>query len=166
MSRHPSTVHVFVDSLLGPLARKLRMHGIDADWVPDSLFDAELMLERLVSDPERILMTNRKTILRNRDFLERVGAHRMLYVQNTDLNAVFKMLDVYTDEACFFTRCAECNGVLQKVDSKESVRDRIHISTFEKFDLFFECSECQKVFWQGSTYDLAKLACVKTGISS
>ncbi len=53
------------------------------------------------------------------------------------------------DDTNPFSRCPNCNGVLQSV-SKEEVIDRLEPLTKQYFDDFSQCPDCGQIYWAGS----------------
>jgi uncharacterized protein with PIN domain len=49
------------------------------------------------------------------------------------------------------SRCSKCNGELIQLDNteKERIRDLIHKKTYDYYDRFWLCKDCQSVFFQG-----------------
>jgi uncharacterized protein with PIN domain len=144
----------FVDTQLGPLARRLRMYGFDAEFVEEQFYDEELLLEALQSDPHRILVTNRRSILRKNSF-RALGA-RIIFTSSTNIELFLSNHGIVPNPSKFFTRCCDCNGLLQKVEDKESVRELVYPQTFASYDNFYTCEDCGKVFWEGALYQLAQ----------
>ena len=51
-----------------------------------------------------------------------------------------------------FTRCMECNGLIEPVD-KETIMSELPPRTRDEFDEFRRCTECGRLYWRGSHYD-------------
>jgi uncharacterized protein len=51
-----------------------------------------------------------------------------------------------------FTRCSVCNGKLQKINKSKiiSITNTIPEKIIETIDIFYCCSDCQKVYWDGT----------------
>ncbi len=47
------------------------------------------------------------------------------------------------------SRCPECNGVLERVSDKSMVRDRVPPQAYSVYDVFYLCTVCGKVYWEG-----------------
>ena len=63
------------------------------------------------------------------------------------LEQVFHALRLTAREA--FSRCAECNVVLDTV-SQESVRDDVPPYVFHTQERFRRCPRCRRVYWRGT----------------
>lgn len=131
------------DVNLGKLARYLRMAGFDTAYRNDAE-DEELI--------EQMLEENRALLTRDRDLLMyKVVQHG--YLPRSDdaaeqLEEVLRRFDLF-DDVKPYTRCPNCNGVLQSV-SKEDVMDQLEPLTKRHFDDFAQCSDCGQVYWAGS----------------
>lgn len=141
-----------VDSMLGKLARWLRILGYDV------VYDPSLPIGKLIeraNREERIVITRRKT------FPDDVSPTTMFNVE-CDLfpeqlyRTVSQLgLDTHTN---LFTRCVGCNERVQPID-KASAAGRVPERTWRELDQFFECPCCHTVYWEGShrTNTLKKL---------
>ncbi|NBC65252.1 MAG: twitching motility protein PilT [Bacteroidetes bacterium] len=139
----PDKLWFVVDVNLGKLAKHLRMAGFDTAYKNDAT-DSELIKQ--IKEENRILLTrDRKLLMRN---VVKIG-----YLPRSDdptkqLEEVFKRFNLF-DEIQPYTRCVNCNGVLENV-SKESVMDQLEPLTKKYFEEFSQCSECGQVYWKGS----------------
>lgn len=48
-----------------------------------------------------------------------------------------------------WTRCTACNGPLREAD-KDSVGDRLQHGTQRSYDVFAQCTDCERVYWRGA----------------
>lgn len=138
---------LIVDGMLGSLARKLRMYGFDTVYSPD--FDDKKLLEAADSE-ERILLTSDKILHAN---AFRKGFQSILVMGENDadrLVEVFSRLSISggnLDPAN--SRCPLCNGEIGKVDTLE-IAPFLPTKTLEMNVVFYRCSSCAKIYWQGS----------------
>lgn len=51
-----------------------------------------------------------------------------------------------------FSRCSNCNTKLNKVE-KEKIVNTLPPLVAKKFQVFYFCNHCKKVYWQGSHYN-------------
>ncbi len=140
----PLRVSRFIlDVHLGKLARYLRLLGFDTLYRND-YEDAELA--RLASEQHRILLT------RDRDLLKRAVVTHGCYVRAIDprrqVEEVLDRLDLYRAIRPVL-RCPRCNGLLAGVP-KQRVWERLPLHTRHCVEVFWECGECQQVYWEGS----------------
>jgi uncharacterized protein len=148
----PLRVTRFVlDVHLGKLARYLRLLGLDAVYLPER-HDADLV--------EGSLAENRILLTRDRELLKHGRLTHGSFIRATD--PVEQMVEVvrrfHLEGAISpFTRCPNCNGVLDQVDRAE-VLDQIEEGTRRIFDEFWRCHDCGQIYWRGAHFgDLERL---------
>ncbi|MBU2470525.1 MAG: Mut7-C RNAse domain-containing protein [Proteobacteria bacterium] len=123
------------DSMLGRLARWLRLLGYDAS-VPKRI--------PAQAAPEEALLTRRKA------WQGRPGvvfiAHDRLEDQ---LRQVLKELELTPEPRRFFSRCLDCNVLVHPL-SREDAAGRVPDYILDTAEGFNQCPSCGKVFWPGS----------------
>lgn len=131
-----------LDVHLGRLAAYLRMAGFDT------------LYRNHATDPELADMTVRERrvlLTRDRYLLMRAEVDRGYWVRSTNsreqLLEVVKRFDLFGSMRPF-TRCMECNSVLQDV-SLESVLQKLP-EQVRKQNAFRQCPGCGRVYWEGS----------------
>ncbi len=129
------------DAMLGRLATWLRLLGYDTVYLPDA-DDHELA--RIARAEDRVLLTRDVELTRRRGV-----RHVLIESEQVDaqLRQVFHALELSARDA--FSRCAECNLVLQSV-SKDRVRDQVPPYVFQTHDRFLRCRRCGKIYWRGT----------------
>jgi hypothetical protein len=138
------------DVHLGKLARYLRMAGFDVLY-KNNVTDNDLV--KISLDEKRTILT------RDRDILKRNEINHGYWVRNKTAEDQFKevierfQLKNLINE---FTRCLECNTLLNKVD-KENVISQLPPKVKEWHNEFYECPGCKKIYWKGSHYERMKL---------
>lgn len=135
-----------VDLTVGRLARSLRSAGFDTLYEP-SWGDRDI-LQALARQP-RLLLS------RNRDLLKRkqVAFGRLIRTgtPSEQLREVLDLLGI-ASPARPFSRCLECNALLQPV-AKAEILHRLEPLTIRYFDTFQICRVCDKIYWPGSHVD-------------
>jgi len=134
-----------VDANLGKLARHLRMAGFDALWT-NHWDDDEII---------RIAAVQKRTILtRDKGLLRRGEVERGYFVRATESEAqlaeVVRALQLERLIAPF-TRCRECNVVLEDV-AREAVLDRLPEMVRGLYERFKRCPGCERVYWEGTHF--------------
>jgi len=129
------------DSMLGSLAKWLRILGYDTLYFPD-MEDRELA--RLAMAQGRILLTRDQELARRKGFKSILIKSEKLQEQITQ---VLQELNLRENNP--FSRCPVCNTPLQPV-GKEQVRDRVPPYVFETQEKFSICPGCQRVYWRGT----------------
>ncbi|MBA3045039.1 MAG: Mut7-C RNAse domain-containing protein [Candidatus Thermoplasmatota archaeon] len=131
------------DTMLGTLARWLRILGFDTVYARDMGDDEIIQLAKL---EDRIIIS------RDRELCGRVLGS-ILLSQDTLRNQIITVLGLHPPEQrSILTRCLECNSVLQTAD-KISVAEEVPEAVFSKLNEFWKCPGCKKVYWKGSHYD-------------
>ena len=53
------------------------------------------------------------------------------------------------------SRCSKCNGVLEELDesNKSRIKDLVYDQTYNHYDTFWLCKECNSVFFQGGYWE-------------
>lgn len=143
---YPEGLRFLVDSTALKLARCLRLLGLDVETVDH--MDCREIARRATAE-HRILLTRNRELLQ----LKQLSCGRLL--RSEDYQA--QLQEVTT---CFpssrqtrlFSRCMQCNGVLQRVD-KASILHLLEPLTIQYYDEFRQCPKCAKVYWKGSHYE-------------
>jgi uncharacterized protein with PIN domain/sulfur carrier protein ThiS len=138
-----------VDCNLGRLARYLRLLGFDCLY-HNGLTDDEVAT--LSQREGRIVLT------RDRRLLHRKIITHGLFVRaerpREQVREVLRRLDLY-ELSRPYTRCARCNGLLERVD-KQSVTARLQPKTRRYYDDFLQCRACGQIYWEGSHHKASR----------
>ena len=135
-----------VDENVHRLAKLLRVVGLDAADCK-GMEDDEIAVEAERSS--RILLSRDHNLLKR----SRIVWGRLVRSQQP-WEQLSEILDLFDLKACLrpFTRCVYCNCGLQ-ARSKEDVLDRLEPLTRRYYESFFECPECNRIFWPGSHHE-------------
>ncbi len=132
-----------VDINVGKLARLLRMAGLDT-WYDPQLTEKELAARSATHG--RILLS------RNRDLLQRkcITWGRLVRAEMPE-EQLTEIISLYglCGQVAPFSRCLECNALLQPVD-KSAILDRLEPLTRKYYHRFNRCPDCDRIYWQGS----------------
>lgn len=132
-----------VDSMLGKLAKWLRVLGYDALYFRDAP-DGRLLA--LAQREGRILLTrDTRLLLRRRRCPILFIRHDRVWDQ---LRQVLRELGLSAG-ARLGTRCLRCNRSLEPL-AKARAEGRVPEYVFRRHDLFFHCEECGRIFWGGT----------------
>lgn len=133
-----------LDGMLGSLARWLRILGYDTLYHVD-MDDDELRNEAMRTD--RILVTRDEELYKKTKKTEVESAFiQSVHIMN-QLEELTKSLSISLIP--LNTRCPRCNGGLVPIE-KDQVEEKIPVESFKVFDDFWNCSECNAVYWKGS----------------
>ncbi|MCU7495651.1 MAG: Mut7-C ubiquitin/RNAse domain-containing protein [Ignavibacteria bacterium] len=138
-----------LDVHLGKLARYMRMLGLD------TLYSNNYSKDDLVN----ISLEKRRTILtRDRNLLKRNDVTHGYWIRSEEpLEQTREVIFRFhlRRDLSEFSRCMECNGVLESVN-KEDVLDDLPPKVRESQAEFYRCPECLRIYWKGTHYDRMK----------
>ncbi len=132
------------DRMLGKLVRNLRIVGFDAVRLEDG------------ADPvEQARRTRRILLTRNRSTARRCASldiEHILILDNYPHGQTREVLGRtgLKDRLEPFSRCLDCNSVLEKVDGKEKVKGWVPPFVYDTQDSFSQCPGCGKYFWDAT----------------
>jgi uncharacterized protein with PIN domain len=134
-----------VDGHLGKLARNLRFLGLDTAY--DNQLDDPQLLAVMVAETRALLTRDRRLLMHS------IVADGYCPRSADPTEQTFEVLRRFDlgSELRPFTRCIECNALLEPVD-KASVLDRLEPLTRIYYDDFRRCTGCGKIFWRGSHF--------------
>lgn len=136
-------VRFLVDANVGRLARYLRLAGFDTayDWRWDD--------DRIVAEIRR---ENRIVLSRDLGLLKRRQITFGRCIRQTEpaaqLREVIGLLGL-TAEIRPFTRCLDCNTLLEAV-AKQEILHLLEPLTQKYYDTFSRCPGCARIYWPGS----------------
>lgn len=131
------------DVMLGRLARWLRFLGFDTVYSP-SMTDGALI--RIAREEGRIILTRDTRLVKIK------GLGRFLLISSNEvldqLHETIRAFELVRFD--HFSRCVACNGALRIIEDKSVVKDSVPEYVFLHHDVFWECEECGKIYWEGS----------------
>lgn len=129
------------DSMLGRLARWMRILGCDVEYYPriedSDLVDRAFREGRLILTRDTLLIKRRKA--KGNSFLVEGNSYK------DQLRQVVRHFSIDPHKN-FLTRCIECNlplGDMEKEDIKGSVPEYV----YQTQDVFRTCPHCYKIYW-------------------
>ena len=134
-----------LDVHLGKLARRLRTLGFDTLYRND-YEDSEII--RLALKEKRIILTRDVGLLKTGLVTHGYWVRSQKALDQA--REVLKRFDLYRSVKPF-RRCPVCNGLLIPVE-KEKIILRLQPRTALHYQKFRICSDCGKIYWQGSHY--------------
>lgn len=133
-----------LDGMLGSLTRWLRICGYDAEYLRDAE-DDELI--RRAAEERRILLTRDKSLYR-KALRQEVQAHFVAGESDAErLASVAARFGLRLKPEA--SRCPMCGSPLRQA-GREEVRDRVPEGTFNRYQEFWLCERCGRVYWRGS----------------
>ncbi|MEW2552346.1 Mut7-C RNAse domain-containing protein [Streptomyces zhihengii] len=131
-----------LDVHLGTLARRLRLLGVDAAYENEDIGDPALAA--LSAKERRVLLSRDRGLLRRRE----IWAGAYVYSNRPD-DQLTDVLERFAPALAPWTRCTACNGPLREAD-KDSVQNRLEQGTQRSYDVFAQCTACERVYWRGA----------------
>ncbi|MBI5195038.1 MAG: Mut7-C RNAse domain-containing protein [Nitrospirae bacterium] len=146
------------DSMLGRLARWLRLLGYDTLYYPRI---EDTLLIRIALKEDRILLTKDTHLVRRRymrkyaEYNTRAEANktRITYFLLNENNP-FEQLKVVISalnlkDFSLMSRCAVCNAIIAGIP-KENVKDLVPEYVYQTSGTFKQCQGCKKLYWEGT----------------
>jgi len=131
------------DAMLGRLARWLRFLGFDTLYYP-GISDSRLI--RIAREHYRIILTRDTRLIKVKGLKD--------YVLISSSDSFKQLLEVIEalkiKEFALFSRCVKCNGRLVRVMDKPEIKDSVPEFVFLHFNVFKKCSDCGRIYWEGS----------------
>jgi uncharacterized protein with PIN domain len=131
------------DAMLGRLARWLRLLGFDTLYDP-RISDSRLI--RVAKEQGRVILTRDTRLIKVR------GIQDYLLIKTNDpFQQLLEVIHAFSlKDFLPLTRCVVCNGQLSKIPDKKEIRDSVPDFVFHNFYNFLRCSDCGKIFWEGT----------------
>jgi len=134
-----------LDVHLGKLAAYLRMLGFDTLYHND--YD-DPTLATISANEQRILLTcDRQLLMRKIVTAGYYVRAREPYEQILEVLSRFNMANQQKP----FSRCMNCNGKTHAVE-KQEISARLPAETKKYYSKFYQCEDCNKIYWEGSHY--------------
>ncbi len=139
-----SEIRFIADSMLGSLAKWLRILGFDTLYLRD-IRDNDLI--RIVREQKRILIT------RDKGFLKRKGIEGIIFIESNYLKEQLDEFLLWIRAKGIKPRpyrlCPSCNGEIIPAE-KALIRNDVPEYTFHSVRNFYRCINCGKIYWKGS----------------
>jgi uncharacterized protein with PIN domain len=131
------------DAMVGRLAKWIRFLGFDTLYYRD-IKDSELL--RIAREQDRYILTRDTRLIKIKGI-----KNYLLIKANDPFNQLIEIINkLKLNQFNTLSRCVSCNGVLTKVINKQSIKDLVPEFVFLNINIFLKCSECGKIYWEGS----------------
>lgn len=141
-----------LDVHLGTLARRLRLLGVDAAYEYEDIGDPALATRS--ARERRVLLSRDRGLLHRRE----IWAGAYVYSDRPE-EQLRDVLGRFAPALDPWSRCTACNGRLAAAD-KDTVGTRLEDGTQRSYDVFAQCTECERVYWRGAHH--ARLEAIVT----
>lgn len=135
-----------LDTHLGQLAAYLRMMGFDTLYQND--YDDPTLADISVNEQRILLTCDRQLLMRRIITHGHFVRERQPRKQLVEVLTRFDLFNAIQP----FTRCMHCNGEIKPVEKSE-IESQLMPNTRRDYDEFWQCQDCEKVYWKGSHYD-------------
>jgi len=143
----PSSPRFVADSMLGHVARWLRLLGYDTLYFR-SIKDWKLL--KIAEEEDRVLLTRDLGLYRR----ARKRGIRAFFIEDPSIENVLAMLSAKLGLRLEFdpddTRCPSCNTPLRRTTSLIDVAGKVSPEIATKYREFWVCPSCGKVYWRGN----------------
>jgi len=146
--RSPRSPQTFiVDSMLGSVAKWLRILGYD------TLYSSKYADWQILKIAEK---TGRTIVTSDRGLYWRARRRNLRAILVEEQDKVARLAEVAAKAGIKLeldprrSRCPVCNGELVEVRDKRVVADRVPPQSLEANEVFYVCTKCGKVYWEGS----------------
>lgn len=134
---------------LGRLAKWLRLLGFDTQYFTENKISS-LIIQALRDN--RIILTRSLT-------MPDMHGKNILFIKSEHVKEqiaqVLKDLNLKPDKSRMFSRCIVCNVKLEKIE-KRDIKDKIPEYVFRTQENFATCSQCKRVYWEGTHWGRAQ----------
>lgn len=132
------------DHMLKRLSKWLRFMGYDVEYPEKGVVDNDIV--EMCSINGRVLLT------RDHELYSRVSRSMLIMSENfkEQVNQVISSFP--PDSRLYFTRCAECNGILEEREASDPEYE-VPEGVRKLQDRIWVCMKCGKVYWKGSHYE-------------
>ena len=137
-----------VDAMLGKVALWLRLTGHDTIY-SNELQDDDLL--SIAAKENRVLLTS-DAKLTQRAADNEITTLLLRGGVDERIAEVFQHFNISPEIDPAKSRCSKCNGELVELrgDERVRVRDLVFDQTYDYYNVFWLCEDCQSVFFEGS----------------
>ena len=136
-----------VDSMLGNIAKKLRLFGFDSEYFSD-IDDLELI--------EKAKNENRIIISKDSSLINRAKKYDIASIRITKEIEIEQFLEILKDTPLELNeisgdtaRCTKCNSQTSQIH-KSKISNKIPQRVLEYNDKFWKCDKCDQIYWEGT----------------
>jgi len=137
----------FVDSMLGNIARKLRLLGYDSLYF--SNIDDKKLID-IANKEGRIIISKDEELIKK---TQKIGMRSIYITKEEEIDQFFEIINTINLKNIQINgniaRCTKCNSLTEKID-KKSIKEKIPKRVFEINDKFWKCTSCDHIYWEGT----------------
>ena len=137
----------FVDSMLGNIAKKLRLLGYDSQYFSD--IDDKRLIDSAKKE-NRIIISKDEELVKK---AKKLGIRSVYITKEEEIDQFFeiiyfmnlKRIHINGDTA----RCPKCNSLTESID-KNINKEKIPQGVLKLNDKFWKCKCCNQIYWEGT----------------
>jgi uncharacterized protein len=131
------------DAMLGRLARWLRFLGFDTVYFP-GIKDSSLI--RMAREQDRTILTRDTRLVKIKGLMK-----YLLIASDDPFQQLIETISAFKlKHFQLLSRCVTCNGNLEEIEDKSMVIDSVPEYVFLHYDIFRKCTDCGKIYWEGT----------------
>lgn len=134
------------DAMLGRLAKKLRLLGLDCIYHSD-IEDSNLL--NIAETEKRIILTKDKQLSITAEKCQIPFVYVTSDDQIEQLFQISSCIELNLKIDSNTARCSVCNGMLEKT-KKSLISSKVPDGVLEINNDFWICSGCKKIYWEGT----------------
>ncbi|KAJ6687482.1 3'-5' EXONUCLEASE DOMAIN-CONTAINING PROTEIN [Salix koriyanagi] len=146
------------DVMVEGLAKHLRCVGVDAAIPSSRKPESRELLDQAYSE-QRVLLTRDAKLLRHQYLIKNQIYRVKNLLKNEQLLEVIETFQLQINEDQLMSRCTKCNGrfIQKPLTTEEAVEaakgfQKIPDCLFNKNLEFWQCMECNQLYWEGTQY--------------
>ncbi|KAL9437009.1 hypothetical protein AB3S75_022951 [Citrus x aurantiifolia] len=146
------------DVMVEGLAKHLRCVGIDAATPRSKKPEPRELIDQ-TSKEKRVLLTRDAKLLRHQYLIKNQIYRVNSLLKNQQLLEVIETFQLKISEDQLMSRCTKCNGrfIQKPLSTEEAVEaakgfQRIPDCLFDKNLQFWQCMDCNQLYWEGTQY--------------
>ena len=136
-------IKFIADAMLGRLARWLRFLGFDTAYIPGI---SDNCLIRMAREEDRTILTRDTRLVK----IKALGNHLLISSDDPFQQLLETISSCKLEQFQLLSRCVACNGKLGGIREKSEVKDSVPEYVFLHYNVFWKCTDCGKVYWEGS----------------
>ena len=140
-----NTMKFIADAMLGRLAKWLRLLGFDVLYYP-TIDDRQVI--KISREQGRTILT------RDTRMLQCKAVRDAVFIRSDHIaDQLLEMKNILASHGPDLEeRCAVCNNRLGAVADRDEIKDLVPDYVYHNFNSFMRCSNCGKIYWEGSHY--------------
>jgi uncharacterized protein with PIN domain len=137
----------FVDSMLGNIARKLRLLGYDSKYFSD--IDDKRLIDNAKNE-NRIIISKDDELVKK---AQKLGIRSVYITKEEEVDQFFEIINFVNLKRIQINgntaRCPKCNSLTEVID-KNIIKEKIPQRVLKLNDKFWKCKCCNQIYWEGT----------------